>query len=117
MSDYRKVSDALSEGVEPEMLCMTCPWDRFCITPPSMTREDVNKQIEEAKAKDNAQIEKAKAEGKEGGLPMGMLITTLAIGGRDTSCSVCPVLALRLRSSEGGVLVQSIREQMQAVSA
>lgn len=116
MSDYRKVSEALQAGAEPEMLCMTCPWDRFCITPPTMTREDIEEQLEDAKRKDAEAVEAAKAAGKDPGMPVGILVHALAVGGKDTSCQVCPVFALRLRSNEGGTFVQAIRQQMQATA-
>ena len=114
MADYKRVSDALKEGADPVMLCMTCPWDRFCINPPPMTSEEIEKQYEDARVKDEEAAAKAKAEGKDAPMPFGVLIQALAVGGRDTQCQVCPVLAMRLRSSEGGVIVQSIRSQMQA---
>lgn len=117
MTDYKTVSEALAAGADPEMMCMTCPWDRFCITPPSMTRDDVDKQIEEAKAKDAEETAKRQAEGKDAGLPMGMLLTTIMFSGKETACQVCPVFALRLRTNEGQVLVGDIRRAMQKSSA
>jgi len=47
MSDYTKVSEALAEGVPPAAICSTCPWDRFCIEPPTMTKDDVSKKMKE----------------------------------------------------------------------
>lgn len=114
MTDYSKVADALKEGASPEMLCMTCPWDRFCITPPSMTSDDIDRALDEAKARDLETAEKAKAEGKEVPLPISGLLVAITTGGRDTSCQVCPVFALRLRDTTGGAIVQRIRQEMQA---
>ena len=113
MSDYSKVSDALAEGADPEMLCMTCPWDRFCITPPKMTRSEIEQAKDKAKQDDEAAAAKAKSEGRgAGGLPVGVLISTLMFAGKDTAADMCPVLALRMRSEEGAELVATIRRQM-----
>lgn len=113
MTDYKTVADALAGGTDPEMLCMTCPWDRFCITPPSMTKDEVDRQINDAKVKDDEKVAASKAEGNNPGMPVGMLLMTLTLAGKDTSCQVCPVFALRLRTSFGGEIVRSIRNTMQ----
>jgi hypothetical protein len=113
LSDYKQVQDALAAGTEPRMLCATCPWDRNCITPPVMTRDQVDAEIKKASAADEEQRVKAIAEGKPPGVPMGSLMTALTFGGRDTSAQVCPVFALRLRSSGGRTLADSVRSAMQ----
>ena len=117
MADYRSVTDALASGADPSMLCMTCPWDRFCITPPSMTAEEVRRSLDDAKRKDEEAAEAAKAKGESAGRPVGMLISTIVVAGRDTQAQVCPVFALRLRSADGGTLVAGIRKSMQEAQA
>ena len=114
MADYRPVSDALKEGADPAMLCMTCPWDRFCITPPAMTSDEVRAKIDQSVADDEAKRAQNIAQGKEAGMPMGSLLSTIMLAGKDTQSQVCPVFALRLRSQAGGEIVQQIRSLMKA---
>lgn len=114
MSDYSRVADALDHGADPSMICQTCPWDRFCITPPDLTREEVKQQMADAVQKDKQDADAARAEGKETTLPVGVLLTALTVGGKDTSAQVCPVLVARLRSSDGRRVVDAVRCQMQA---
>lgn len=114
MTDFKQVSAALARGDEPEMLCMTCPWDRFCVTPPTMTAQDVEAERDKAKARDDETTAAALAAGKSAPVPMGQLLTLIMLDGKDTSAQVCPVFALRLRSEEGAALVQTIRSQMRA---
>jgi len=111
MSNYKTVTDALAGGADSALLCQTCPWDRYCITPPSMTRSEVDAQVAEAKARDDEAAEKAKANG-ETSMPMGSLLMTLMVGAADTQAQICPVFANRLRSSAGRTLVDSVRSQM-----
>jgi hypothetical protein len=111
VTDYNAVKKALSEGTPPQMLCMTCPWDRNCVNPPAMTSAEIDAQIAAASAKDKA----AAAEDPSGQqMPVGTLMTVLAYAGKDTSISACPVLGLRLRSGDGRKLADSVRAQMQA---
>lgn len=84
MADYTRVSEALKSGADPAVLCTTCPWDRFCITPPTMTSEEVRAHLDEASAKDKAEAEAAEARGEKPRMPVGTLVAALAIGGRDT---------------------------------
>lgn len=113
MSDYQLVQKQLAAGTEPHLLCMTCPWDRFCITPPAKTQADVDNEMEKAKREDKVRAEQASLQGKDPSMPIGTLITAVVFGNAATSCQVCPVLAMRLRLPEGRILVDSIREQMQ----
>lgn len=104
---YQQVEKELAKGTAPELLCMTCPWDRLCITPPTVTRADIERQIEEAKQQDEAlDPERKKA-------PMGMLLTAITMGGRDQMGTLCPVFALRLRSPDGRRLMDTVRQTMQ----
>ena len=114
MTDFQAVSKALAGGADPAMLCATCPWDRNCVTPPTMTTADVEAQIAEAARKDDEHLAQARIAGVDPGLPTGSLLTALVVGGRDTSAQVCPVFALRLKSSGGREIADSIRSSMQA---
>lgn len=107
--NYQKVADALKDGADPAMLCMTCPWDRFCITPPSMSREEIDRQIEEAGRKDD---EKGAQDGGKS-MPVATLMTALMFAGRDTQAQLCPVLAMRLKLPEGRTVVDLVKKQMQ----
>lgn len=113
MTDYHAVQKALSEGADPAMLCATCPWDRNCLTPPTMTRAEIDAQIAKATAEDEQRLTKARAEGKEAGMPVGSLMTALVVGGRDTSAQICPVFAVRLKSSGGRRVADTLKATMQ----
>lgn len=113
MTDFETVSKALAEGADPALLCATCPWDRYCITPPKMSRAEVDAKMREAEQKDKADLETAKAEGRNPGMPVGMLVSVLAFAGKDTSATICPVFAMRLRSSSGRTIVDSMKSTMQ----
>jgi hypothetical protein len=114
VNDYRAVDDALNSGADPAMLCATCPWDRYCVTPPTMTRAEVEKQIAEAKREDEEEAAASRAAGRDAGMPVGMLLSALALGGRDKTALICPVFALRLRSSGGRQIVDRLKERMQS---
>ena len=111
MSDYQPVKKALEAGTDPVMICMTCPWDRNCVTPPSMTAQDIDQEIEKAALKDQAPADPAQQA--QGRLPMATLMTALIYGGKDTALQACPVLALRLRSGDGRKIAGTVRELMQ----
>lgn len=113
MTDYLPVAKALESGADPDMLCMTCPWDRNCITPPTMTSAEIDAQIDAAKRDDDARRAAAVASGKDPGLPAGMLITAVTLSGRDTSATLCPVLALRLKLPEGRAVAELVKAHMQ----
>jgi hypothetical protein len=95
------------------MLCATCPWDRNCFTPPTMTAADVEAQVKEALEMDRSQAETARLLGREAQMPVGTLMTALIYAGKDTSAQVCPVLALRLRSSGGRKIADTFKGLMQ----
>ncbi len=105
--NYEPVTKALAEGAEPSLLCTTCPWDRNCVTPPSMTRAEIDAKIDEAQRKDDQRDPEKKK------MPVGALVTALTLGGRDMSATICPVLALRLRSSDGRAIAEAVKAQMQ----
>lgn len=108
MSDYRTVAEALASGASPKMLCMTCPWDRYCVTPPTMTRQDVEKKMKDAAAKDQAKEEKGGAQG----MPINTLLNLVTYASKDIEALICPVFALRLRASEGRVIVDGLKARM-----
>lgn len=112
MSNYQQVQDALSQGVSPADLCRTCPWDRLCISPPEMTRD----QIEREQAKQCKESEAQMKEDPKGGMGavVGTLLTSILYAGKDTAAQVCPVLVVRMRSSEGRAIADSVRAQMKA---
>jgi len=109
---YKAVQDALAEGADPAMLCTTCPWDRYCISPPSMTRAEVDKLIKQASEQDEQHSAQARREGKQAPMPVGSLLAAVTFAGRDTMGELCPVFALRLRSSKGRGLVDGLKETM-----
>ncbi len=114
MSDYQAVSKALESGASPAMLCQTCPWDRTCLTPPSMTSAEINAKMQEAAQDEDKKAQEAAAAGKSPGMPIGSLMTAVIFAGKDTSAQVCPVFALRLRSSGGRQIADGLKASMQA---
>lgn len=110
MADYEPVRKALGNGLDPAMLCQTCPWNRPCIEPPEMTLADIQARLREGQEMDVAARE---TDASGGGLPVGTLMAAVIFGGRDTAAQVCPVFALRLRSSAGRGIADSIRASMQ----
>ena len=105
MADYRQVSEALAAGADPHMLCETCPWDRNCINPPSMTAAEVAEKTAPPIAKEGE---------KADGVLMAGLIASLAFAGKDTAAQVCPVFAVALRTSEGRQINEEMRSRMLA---
>lgn len=100
------VSDQLKRGIQPELLCATCPWDRLCVTPPRMSPEEVAAKMAEA-------ANKAQAPGANGSQVLGeIMVTALAYGGRASTAELCPVLALRMRGAEGRAVNDLVRERM-----
>jgi len=112
-TDYQAVQKALSGGSDPAMLCATCPWDRNCFSPPTMTAADVEAQLREAEVKDKAEMEAARLSGRPAQMPVGTLMTALVYMGKDTSAQVCPVFGLRLRSSGGRRIADAFKGLMQ----
>ncbi len=108
MSGYQTVQNELDKGADPRFLCQTCPWDRYCFIPPTMTKSDVDKYLDDAKAKDEAAMLL-----KPESFPMAGLMTALVMGGKDTQATLCPVFALRMQSLDGRQIADTIKNQMQ----
>lgn len=106
MSDYNAVNEAMKAGTPHELICAACPWDRLCITPPSMTAADIERITKEAEAKD---MQRPDAGSR---VPAGLLMTTLIFAGKDTAAQLCPVFALKLRGPEGRELADNMRNWM-----
>lgn len=119
MPDYEQVQVALSNGIAPAMICSGCPWHRPCITPPEMTKSQVDQKLQESQQ----QIESGlghgigdaddHAEGRGLGALMGTLMTTMFFSGKDLQATVCPVLVARMQGSDGRKIADNIRAQMQ----
>lgn len=112
-SDYQAVQKALGGGASPAMLCATCPWDRNCVTPPEMTSTEIDQRMQEMAAQDEARLAQARAAGTEPGLPTATLLGAVIYAGKDTAAQVCPVFALRLKSSSGRKMADEFRNLMQ----
>jgi hypothetical protein len=116
LSDYQSVQKALAEGSPPSMLCATCPWDRSCLSPPTMTKAEIDAEIAKAQAQDAERAAAARRKGKTlAALDAagGVLMATVVYAGKDTSAAICPVLALRLRSSGGREIADGLKVSMQ----
>ncbi len=109
MSDYSRVSDALAAGATPAQLCGTCPWDRLCVTPPELTKDEIDR----TKTETIAEMKKASPEDEASAGVMGQLLTTLFFSGKEREAQVCPVFVVRMRSSSGRVIADGIKAQMQ----
>lgn len=114
MNDYKQVADALKNGADPARLCETCPWGRHCIEPPTMTSEEVEAGKQDAMREDEEKARERQMRGEDPGVPIGMLLSTVMLSGRDTSAQVCPVFALRLKSSDGENIVKGLKVRMQS---
>jgi hypothetical protein len=78
------------------MLCATCPWDRNCFSPPSMTSAEIDRHVAEAARKDEQQAQEARMMGRPEVMPAGTLM-----------------FALRLRSSGGRKIADTFKGLMQ----
>jgi hypothetical protein len=105
---HQHAKKELEAGTPAELICATCPWDRLCVEPPSMSEQEVKRQIDEAAEADRARDPEQKS------MPVGALMTALTLGGRDSAGKLCPVFALRLRGPDGRQLADGIRTQMRS---
>jgi hypothetical protein len=103
---HEQAKRELQAGTPAELICATCPWDRLCVEPPTMSSQEIDRQIAAAQAKDEAN--------PDAKMPMTMLMTAMVIGGRDSTGRLCPVFALRLRGPDGRVVAHSLRTAMRA---
>ena len=92
------------EELEKQLPCRSCSWNKNCIDPPAMTKEEVDGKIKSMLDK------KVEEESKGGGLVGGML-ATLMLAGKDVECIGCPIFIIRLRQSPK--LALEIRKLMQ----
>jgi hypothetical protein len=113
LTNYEPVAKALAEGTDPAMLCVTCPWDRNCVNPPSISTAEVRKVIDEAGAEDKLKALAAQSLGQPAPMPTATLMMVAAYAGRDTALQACPVLALRLRSADGRKVAEGVKALMQ----
>ncbi len=90
--------------VEQQVECQTCQWNKACIDPPSMTKEEVEAKMAESKPSQDADKESGEKS------IMGSLMSAMFFGSKDRECHVCPVFAERLRS--GPELSNQIKEIM-----
>ena len=88
-----KYAEGGTSKVEQQIECTTCPWNKNCIEPPTMTEDEVKAKMEEAGPKQGMDREEG-----EKSMMSGML-TAMFFGGKDTEAKVCPVFANALRKS------------------
>lgn len=111
MSGYEQMKKAMQAGTPLELICTACPWDRLCITPPTMSAAEIEQQLRQAERQDAERIQAPGA--KAGRMPVNTLMTAMLFAGKDTSGQLCPVFAARLRSPEGRGIADAIRTAMQ----
>jgi hypothetical protein len=108
---YEDVKAQLEAGVDPSLLCATCPWDRLCINPPTMTADEVKAKMHAAVPKVGDDPRHQTQAGASDALGQ-VLMTALAYGGRDTRAELCPVMAIEMRSPKGRTMNAALRERM-----
>lgn len=91
--------------IEQQVNCSTCTWNKFCITPPVMTKAEVDATLKK-------DLDKAKDKEGDGGL-LGAMLGGMLLAGKDTECHVCPVFAAKLR--ETAELSTKIKELMKSM--
>lgn len=106
MSTYTDVTQALDRGVEPKELCSTCPWDRHCVNPPTVSRAEV-----EAKTAPPAGLDAEDAGQATKALVRGLLDLVIYVG-KDRQLEACPVLAAELAGPGGCALHDAVRTHM-----
>lgn len=109
-ADYEKVKAELAKGTDPALLRATCPWDRLCVSPPTMTPEDVERHLTEAERQDMA------SDPYMTKTPARLMLASMVYGGRDQMGMLCPVFALRLRGPDGRGVADSVRSLMRGRS-
>ncbi len=80
------------QGIEQQVECATCTWNKLCVEPPTMTKEEVDAKC---RPPDLSEVEREKAESTV----MGGLMNALFFSGKDRECPACPVFIERLRES------------------
>ena len=90
--------------IEQQVECTSCQWNKYCIEPPIMTKEEYEEMI-------NKEKDKAKMDGESG--VYSSLLTALVFGGKDKTCNACPVFIDRL--SQGPELSNKIKEIMRSI--
>ena len=108
---HEQAKRELQAGTPAELICATCPWDRLCVEPPTMSSQEIDRQIAEAQAKDETTAAADPAARK---MPVTMLMTAMVLGGRDSAGKLCPVFALRLRGPDGRQVADSLRGTMRS---
>ena len=88
--------------IEQQVNCHTCQWNKMCVEPPSMTKEEIEKLT---KVKED-EPDKEKAL-------FGGLMTTLVFAGKDSQGKLCPIFAEKLRESPE--LTNKIKEIMKSL--
>lgn len=88
--------------VEMQMECSTCQWNKNCIEPPMLSKEEIEKMIRE----------KTDVEDAEKSM-FGGLMTAMMFAGKDQECRVCPVFAKKL--AESPELSDRIKEIMKSL--
>lgn len=88
--------------IKNQVECATCPWNRNCIEPPTMTADDVKGVIE--KQEEGNSSEKRM---------VGGILATMVFGGKDTECRACPIFIERLR--QGPELSGRVKEIMKGL--
>ncbi len=95
----------MNTRVEQQVECASCPWDKLCIRPPSMTEAEVKEKMERERPS-NPNDPKA-----EDGALLGSMLSAIFFAGKDRECIACTAFITKLR--ENPELSNRIRAIMQ----
>lgn len=107
---HEQAKASLEAGEPAELICATCPWDRLCVEPPTISAQEISRKLDEAIAKDTNR------DPGHTGMPVTSLLTAITWAGKDTAGKLCPVFALRLSGPDGRAVADGLRSTMRAWS-
>jgi len=105
---HQQARTELAAGTPAEAICATCPWDRLCVQPPTMSTAEIDRRIADAEAKDRAKD----PFGQQ--MPATTLMTALVYAGKDSTGTMCPVFTSRLTGPDGRNVADLIRHTMRS---
>lgn len=103
---HQQAADQLSSGIPAELICATCPWDRLCVKPPTVSSAEIDRRMKEAEQQDDTR------DPMQSKMPVATLLTVLTFAGKDKLGELCPVFAARLTGPDGRLVADGIRAQM-----
>lgn len=106
---HENAQHSLDEGIDPDLVCAVCPWDRLCVEPPPMSKRQVDAAMTKARQGEGGERDPRVVLGD-------VVIAAMLLGGKDHAGKLCPVFALRLRGLDGRRLSDELRTVMRGWS-